>query len=157
MNKPCSKCKGEMSPSIHEPFHGEEGGLRLTISDMPYDACAQGHKRFLNRTFAAQLMDLMLNPATYQKLPIATEKGFFKKTYLCPACAHELPDAPTDAQRLEVRAEIDAAQPFKVEVDVPVYTCAGCGKACIHSIKETGTLAFKATGHAYRSIDIPPT
>ena len=157
MNKPCSKCKGEMSPSIHEPFHGEEEGLRLTISDMPYDACAQGHKRFLNLTFAAKLMDLMLNPATYQKFPVATKKGFFKKSYLCADCARELPESPTDTQRLEVEAKLDKeAQPFKVEVDVPLYACASCGKACIRSVEETATLAYKATGHAFRAADIPP-
>jgi len=59
MSKPCSKCKGEMSPGIHEPFHGEEAGLRLTIREMPYVACAQGHKRFASIAFAAELLDLM--------------------------------------------------------------------------------------------------
>jgi len=71
MGKPCSKCKGVISPAFHEPFHGEEG--------------------------------------------------------------------------------------VKIVVQVPVYQCGECGKECLRSVEETATLAFKATDHAYRSIDIHPT
>ena len=157
MSKPCSKCKGEMSLSTHEPFEGEEEGLKLTISDMPYVVCAQGHKRFVNLPFAAQLLDLMRSPATYQDIPAATKKGLFKKSYLCSVCARELPETPTGHQTQEVSAELDKAQPFKVVVKIPVYKCGGCGEEHIRSVDETGTLAFKATDHAYRAIDIHPT
>jgi hypothetical protein len=156
MSKPCSKCKGEMSMNIHEPFHGEEGGLKLTVRDMPYVACAQGHKRFVNVAFAAELLDLLRSPETFRDIPAATKKGFFKKSYLCPDCARELPDLPTGHQTQELVAELDKAQPFKVVVQIPVYKCGGCSKEHIRSAEETGTLAFKATDHAYRSIDIHP-
>jgi len=39
---------------------------------------------------------------------------------------------------------------------MPIFKCGGCGKECIQSAEETAKLAFKATGHAYRSIDIHP-
>ena len=153
---PCSKCKGQMSMTIHEPFQGEEGGLSLTIREMPCVVCDQGHKRFINVGFAAQLLDLMANPETFQGIPGARKKGLFRKSYLCPDCARELPESPTGQRAQEVAAEIGKAQPFKVVLSIPVYKCSSCGGEHIRSADETASLAFKATGHAYRAIDIHP-
>ncbi len=157
MSKPCSKCKGEMTTKIHDPFSGEEGGLSLTVNGMPAMVCEQGHKRFIHVEFAAQLMDLMVNPETYSSILGATKKGLFKKHYHCPNCAMELSELPTGHKRMEVVAEIKKADPFKVVVDVPVTRCNGCDKESIRSAEETGKLAFRALDHAYRSIDIHPT
>lgn len=157
MSKPCSKCKGEMSPTILDPFSGEEGGLKLTVHGMPSLTCAQGHKCFVNIEFAAQLMDLMMSPETCRDITVARKKGLFRKSYHCPGCDLELPGAPTGHTTREVVAELPKAQAFRVMVDVPVFRCQGCGKDSIHSVEETAKLAFKATDHAYRSIDIHPT
>jgi hypothetical protein len=157
MSKPCSKCKGEMSKQILDPFHGEEGGLTLGVHQMPSLVCGQGHKRFIHVEFAAQLMDLMASPETFNSIPSATKKGLFKKRYHCPQCDVELPALPTGQEQLEVVAELNKAEPFKVLIEVPVFQCNGCGKASIHSAEEAAGLAFKATAHAYRSIDIHPT
>lgn len=160
MTKPlaaCSKCKGEMSTKVHEPFHGEEGGLRLTLFEMPYAACGQGHKRFLSTSFSAKLMDLVADPDAYRDLPSAIKKGMFTKHYHCPGCGQELPSAPTGRLAREVKAEIGKAASFRVALEVPVYKCGGCGKESIRSADETGSLALKATGHAFRAADIHPT
>jgi DNA-directed RNA polymerase subunit RPC12/RpoP len=160
MTKPlaaCSKCKGEMSPKVHGPFHGEEGGLRLTLTDMPYAACLQGHKRFLSASFSANLMDLMASPDTYRDLPAAVKKGLLTKHYHCAGCGQELPASPTARRAVEVAAEIGKARPFQVTVEVPVFKCGGCGKESVRSAVETGNLALKATGHAFRAADIHPT
>lgn len=157
MSKPCSKCKGEMSPKVLDPFHGEEGGLKLTVDGMPALICDQGHKRFIHIEFAAQLMDLVMNPEVFSGIPSARQKGLFKKRYYCSRCDAELPDSPTGHQKVEVVAELRKAEPFKVPLDVPVFRCGGCGKDSIRSVEETARLAFKATDHAYRSIDIHPT
>ena len=157
MSKPCSKCKGEMSTKVLDPFRGEEGGLSLTVHGMPSLICEQGHKRFIHIEFAAQLMDLMVTPETFSSIPGATKKGLFKKRYHCPNCGAELPESPTGHQKLEVVAEIKKADPFKVLIEVPVFRCNGCDKESIRSVEETGKLAFKALDHAYRSIDIHPT
>jgi len=146
-----------MSPGIHEPFHGEEAGLRVTIREMPYVACAEGHKRFVNIAFAAELLDLLRSPGMFQDIPAATKKGLFRKSYLCPDCARELPESPTGQREQEVSAGLGRVQPFKVVLSIPVYKCGGCGMEHIRSAEETGTLAFKATDHAYRSIDIHPS
>jgi len=157
MTKPCSKCKGEMSKQILDPFQGEEGGLKLSVQQMPSLICSQGHKRFIHIEFAAQLMDLMASPDTFSSIPGAAKKGLFKKHYHCPRCDVELPASPTGQETLEVVADLSKAEPFKVVIEVPVFQCSGCGKVSIHSAEESGRLAFKATEHAYRSIDIHPT
>ena len=160
MTKPlaaCSKCKGEMSPKVHGPFHGEEGGLRLTLVEMPYAACPQGHKRFLGASFSASLMDLVANPDTYRDVPSAIRKGLLAKRYHCPGCGQELPAAPTGHRNVELAAEIGKAAPFRIVVEVPVFQCDGCGKESVRSAAETGGLALKATGHAFRAADIHPT
>ncbi|MCX7154815.1 MAG: hypothetical protein NTW45_00015 [Rhodocyclales bacterium] len=157
MSKPCSKCKGEMLLSILDPFHGEQGGLKLSVHEMPSLICTQGHKRFIHIEFAAQLMDLVMSPETYRDIPVAVKKGLFKKRYHCPGCDLELPESPTGHKTQELAAELGKAQPFKLVVDMPVFRCGGCGKESIHSVEETGKLAFKATDHAYRSIDIHPS
>jgi len=157
MSKPCSKCKGEMSMQILDPFQGEEGGLTLSVQQMPSLICSQGHKRFIHIEFAAQLMDLLASPDTFSSIPSAAKKGLFRKHYHCPACDVELPASPNGLQAMEVVADLPRAEPFKVRIEVPVFQCSGCGKASIHSAEESGRLAFKATEHAYRSIDIHPT
>jgi hypothetical protein len=146
-----------MSMQILDPFQGEEGGLKLSVHQMPSLICEQGHKRFIHIEFAAQLMDLMASPETFSSIPSAAKKGLFKKRYHCSGCDMELPAVPTGQEKLEVVADLSKAEPFKVLIDVPVFQCDGCGKASIHSAEETGRLAFKATEHAYRSIDIHPT
>lgn len=157
MSKPCSKCKSEMSPKVLDPFHGEEGGLKLTVTGMPAMVCAQGHKRFIHLEFAAQLMDLMMSPEVFSSIPSARKKGLFKKRYHCPRCDAELPESSGGHHRLEVVAELKKAEPFKVPVDVPLFRCGGCGKESTYSVEDVTRLAFKATDHAYRSIDIHPT
>jgi len=146
-----------MSMQILDPFQGEEGGLKLSVHQMPSLICEQGHKRFIHIEFAAQLMDLMASPETFSSIPSAAKKGLFKKRYHCSGCDMELPAVPTGQEKLEVVADLSKAEPFKVLIDVPVFQCDGCGKASIHSAEEAGRLAFKATEHAYRSIDIHPT
>ena len=157
MTKPCSKCKGEMTTKVLDPFSGEEGGLRLTVNGMPALICEQGHKRFIHIEFAAQLMDLMVSPDTYSGIPNASKKGLFKKHFHCPGCGMELAESPSGHKHMEVVAEIKKADPFKVVIEVPVTRCNGCDKESIRSAEETGRLAFKAVEHAYRSIDIHPT
>ncbi len=154
---PCSKCKGEMSPAVHDPFHGEEGDLRLTISEMPHVACAQGHKRFASLSFSAQLMDLIASTDNFQGIPSATKKGLLRKRYHCPRCDQELPAAPTGHVGREVVAELANSQPFKAVIQVPVFRCGGCQAESVRSVDEAAGLALKATGHAFRSIDIHPT
>jgi len=146
-----------MSPIALDSFHGEEGGLKLTVNEMPALICAQGHKRFIHIEFAAQLMDLMMSPEVFSRIPCARQKGLFKKRYHCPRCDVELPESQTGHQKVEVVAELRKAEPFKVLVDVPVFRCGGCGKDSIRSVEEAGKLAFKATDRAYRWIDIHPT
>jgi hypothetical protein len=153
---PCSKCKGEMSLTILDAFEGEEGNVKLTVQRMPAVVCAQGHRRFVYPEFAALLMDLMVSADTFASIPSAAKKGFLKKRFHCPDCDEELPAAPTGQQTLDVVAELKKSEPFTVRVEVPVLKCSDCGQECIQSAEEIGKLAFKATGHAYRSIDIHP-
>lgn len=157
MSKPCSKCKGEMSGLVLDPFRGEQDGLKLSVHGMPCLVCGQGHKRFIHIEFAAQLMDLVMSPESYRGIPIARKKGLFKKHYHCPACDKELPESTTGQKAQEIVAELPKAEPFKVMVEVPVLKCGGCGTESIRSIDETAKLAFKAIDQAYRSIDIHPT
>lgn len=154
---PCSKCKGEMSMGVHEPFEGEEGGLRVSLAGMPYAVCAQGHKRFPSLAFSAELMDLVAGSGNFQGIPGAVKKGLFRKRFLCPGCGQDLPESPTSRQARELAAQVGKAPPFKAVVEVPVFRCGGCGQESIRSGEECSGLALKATGHAFRSIDIHPT
>ncbi|MBI5484210.1 MAG: hypothetical protein HY888_07095 [Deltaproteobacteria bacterium] len=154
--EPCSKCKGEMTVKPLETFSGVEGGVKVTIEAMPAAVCGQGHKRFVYPMFAGMLMDMVMDEDTYRFTPSAVKKGLFTKRYHCPGCDQELPGMPTGQKSCEMTAEFKHADPFKLQVDVPVYKCGGCGKEFIHSSKDTGKLALAATGHAYRATDIHP-
>ncbi len=153
---PCSKCKGEMTVKPLDTFSGQEGGVKVTVMAMPAAVCGEGHKRFVYPLFAGHLMDMVMDEETYTFAPSAVKKGFFTKHFHCPGCGQELPGAPTGKQAKELTAEFKHADPFKFQVEVPVYKCTGCGKECIHSAEETGKLAMSATGHAYRATDIHP-
>lgn len=153
--KPCAKCKGEMKAVQLEAFHGEDGGVKLTIQGMPAVACDQGHRRFLYPEFAALVMDFVNDPDHYDIAEQGVKKGLFRKHYHCPGCGKELPEAASAAKRVEHEAQIKHADPFKVGAEVPVFRC-GCGRESMHAREEVAHLAFKAIGHAYRSIDIHP-
>ena len=153
---PCTKCNGEMTAKFLDPFQGEEGGVKITIPAMPAVVCAQGHKRFVFPAFAALLMDHVMDEELYAPLPSAVKKGLFTKRYHCSGCGLELPESPTGSRAKEILVEIKHVEPFKVQIEVPVYKCASCGIEQIHSAEETGKLAMKATGHAYRGTDIHP-
>lgn len=154
---PCSKCKGEMSVKALDTFSGEESGVKVTVRSMPAAVCPQGHKRFLYPVFAGGLMDHAVDPELYGATPEAVKKGLFTKRYLCPGCGNELPASPTGAKTAERLVELKHADPFDFTVSYPVYKCGGCGKEFLRSVEETGKLAMKAVGHAYRNVDIHPT
>lgn len=153
---PCLTCKGEMTVKPLDTFSGEEGGIKVTIHAMPAAVCPEGHKRFVYPLFAGRLMDMVMDEDTYSFVPAAVKKGLFTKRYHCPSCGQELPGAPAGSKSREMSAEFKNADPFRLQIEVPVYKCSSCGKECIHSAEETGKLAMAATGHAYRATDIHP-
>lgn len=153
---PCLTCKGEMTVMPLAAFSGEEGGVKVTINAMPAAVCPEGHKRFVYPLFAGKLMDMVMDEETYGFVPSAVKKGLFTKRFHCPGCGQELPGEPNGRQSREMTAEFKHADPFKVQIEIPVYKCGGCGKECIQSAEATGKLAMSATGHAYRATDVHP-
>lgn len=154
--KPCSRCKGEMTPVKLPPFEGAEGEVKLTVIGMPAVACAEDHKRFVYPEFAALLMDFTAETAHYELAEPAVKRGLLRKHYHCPACGRELSPAPAATRRVEFDVDLHDAEPFRLAVEVPIYNCPSCGAECEHPPEELAQLGFKAVAHAYRSVDIHP-
>jgi hypothetical protein len=104
--------------------------LRLTALGMPVAKCASGHAFPVDDDFMLWLIqELKDREGT---LAAGEEKGMLFKKYLC-ACGRELAARPERTQSFPLDMSYEGAPAFKVELEMPVYKCAGCGKEQLHS------------------------
>ena len=152
--KPCKACGTEMKVTALETFRGEEGPVAVVVNGMPALVCANNHRRFLYTEFVTRLMDLVADPEKVAPQPPAVKRGLFKKRYHCSRCDAELPDVPAGLLERELDASLKNADPFKVQVQLALYKCAGCGREQVLSNEEFSGAALKALTHGFRAADV---
>lgn len=150
----CKECKGQMSLRALHPIHGEQHGVHMRIEGMPAMQCAEGHKRFVAPEFAVKMMEA-LTAGKLVPLDGAKEKGLLKKRYCCPGCGQELADAQgrVEARRVLEMQGLDA---FGVQVDLPKYSCAACGRESVEPRSVLVDDLMKASVQAFRSAEVAP-
>lgn len=151
----CKTCKGAMAITTLEPIAGEDHDVRMRIEAMPVMSCEAGHKRFVMPEFAIKMMESLLGARELVQLPVAGEKGLFRKHYVCPQCAEALPTSGDGRVSAAHTVEIGGLQPFTVAIDVPNFRCTKCGaeavepqKVLVNDLMKASVVAFKSAGIA---------
>jgi len=152
----CKECKGEMSLRALEPIDGEQHGVHMRIEGMPAMQCAEGHKRFVAPEFAVKMMEALMADRLVP-LDGAKEKGLLKKRYCCPGCGRELGadgEGRVEAKRV---LEMKGLEPFGVQVELPKYRCASCGRESTEPRDALRDDLMKASVQAFRAAEVAPT
>lgn len=153
----CKLCKGDMSLRALDPIEGEDHGVRMRIEGMPAFQCAAGHKRFVTPDFAIKMMQALAKAKELVPLDAATEKGLFRKRFCCPGCGQELEAGGSDRVVARQAIEMTGLDKFAVELEVPKFRCAGCGRECVEPQRNLANDLMKASVQAFKSADVTPT
>jgi DNA-directed RNA polymerase subunit RPC12/RpoP len=152
----CKECKGLMSLRALEPIDGEQHGVHMRIEGMPAMQCAEGHKRFVAPEFAVKMMEALLADPLVP-LEGAAQKGLLKKRYCCPGCGQELGAGDNGRVAAKRVLEIKGLNAFGVQVDLPKYRCAACGRESVEPKDAMVDDLMKASVQAFRSAEVAPT
>ena len=131
--KNCATCRGKLELASIEKVAGESGPLKMTVYGMPAGKCAKGHAAPVHQDFLLWLLQES-RQRLGAVLPAAEAKGMLFKKYLC-SCGKELPGIPEKTQAFPSELAYEGAPAFRIEFEVPVYTC-GCGKTQLRSLEE---------------------
>jgi len=152
----CRQCNAPVEPLRLGRVEGEDSGIRIQLEGLPAIECANGHKRFPSAEFPLKFIEKMLESDELITAEPAVEKGLFRKHAHCPGCGRQLPEQSSGASAHQVRITLDEFEPVAVELAVPLFKCAGCGKQSTLVKKGVERGVMQAVANAFRSADIPP-
>lgn len=152
----CRQCNAAVEPLRLERVEGEDSGIHIWLEGLPAIECANSHKRFPTAEFPLKFIETMLKSEDLITAEPAVEKGLFRKHAHCPGCGQQLPEQSTSASTNQVRVNIDEFDPVAVELAMPLFKCAGCGKDATLPKKGVERGVMQAVANAFRSADIPP-
>jgi len=130
----CAKCSGACELKALPSVSGEHGPLKLNLLEMPVFACPKNHKTPVHRDFMLWMIQEIR--AREAQIAAGKEEGLLFKKRLCGACGKELAAKPERRQAFPYELKYEELKPFKVEVEMPLYRCTGCGKEQIRSAKD---------------------
>lgn len=132
--KSCERCRGPLELGSIEKVSAENGPLKMTIHGMPAAKCAKGHAAPVHQDFLLWLLH-GVRDRVVSLLPAAEAKGLLFRKYLC-ACGRELSAGAEQRRGFAFDLAFEGAPEFKVELEMPVYRCEGCGKSLLRSPDE---------------------
>jgi hypothetical protein len=132
--KSCAMCRGTLELTSIEKVSAENGPLKMTIHGMPAGKCAKGHAAPVHQDFLLWLLQ-GVRERLGSVLPAAEAKGLLFKKYLC-ACGKELAAGAGQRQGFTFDLAYEGAPAFKVELEMPVFKCEGCGKSLLRSLDD---------------------
>jgi hypothetical protein len=148
--KPCPLCQAPLTARTLPDTPGDEAPMRLTLRGFPVFACAAPHRYFLGQQFPIWLLNTMLD-GEIAKIPAGVDKGLLFKKHSCGGCGAVLPSAAGEPRTFSSSLAWEKSPPFTVEVTVPVYRCAGCGREQARSGPELAKLLPAALVHAFKA------
>ena len=132
--KHCARCSGVCEVKLLGSVSGEDPPLKLTVHGMPALVCAKDHKAPIHADFMIWLIqELRVREAQFAA---GKEQGILFKKHLCGKCGKELAPKPERRQAFPFDLSYKETQPFKIDVEMPLYKCTGCGKEQIRSAKD---------------------
>jgi len=130
----CARCSGVCELRFLGEVSAEDGPLKLTVNGMPALVCAKDHKAPVDNDFMIWLIRQLR--ARESGFAAGREQGMLFKKHLCGECGNELAPKPERRQAFPFDLSYEETPPFKIIVEMPVYTCAGCGREQIRSVKD---------------------
>jgi DNA-directed RNA polymerase subunit RPC12/RpoP len=132
--KHCAMCSGACELKVLGSVSGEDASLKLTVHAMPALVCAKNHAAPVHRDFMIWLIQELR--ARESQFSAGKEKGMIFKKHLCGDCGKELAPKPERRQAFPFDLAYAGTPPFKLEIELPLYRCAACGKEQIRSSKD---------------------
>ena len=130
----CVKCVSPCELKTLPSVEALDGSLKLTVLEMPIFACAKNHKVPVHRDFMLWLIQQIREREA--QIAAGKEEGMIFKKHLCGACGKELAGKPEGRQAFPYELRYEELAPFRIQIDMPLYKCSGCGKEQIRSTKE---------------------
>ena len=130
----CGKCSSGVELKTLPSVGAEDGPLKLTLTEMPVFACAKNHNAPVHRDFMLWLIQEIR--AREAQIAAGNEQGMIFKKHLCGGCGKDLAPKPEGRKLFAYEMKYEELAPFKVEIDMPLYKCTGCGKEQLRSTKE---------------------
>ena len=130
----CARCSGATQLKALPSVSGEDGPLKLTLQQMPVFACAKDHHAPVHRDFMLWLIQQIRGREG--QIAAGKEEGMLFKKHLCGGCGKELAAKSERRQAFPYELKYEDLAPFKLEMEMPVYKCTGCGKEQVRSTKE---------------------
>ena len=130
----CARCSGACELKKLPSVSGEDGPLKLTLLEMPVFACAKNHQAPVHGDFMLWLIREIR--ARQTQIAAGKEEGMIFKKHLCGDCGKELAPRPERRQAFPHELKYEELAPFKLQIEMPVYKCTGCGKEQIRSTRE---------------------
>jgi hypothetical protein len=151
--KPCPLCEAPLALRMLNEAMGDESPMRLTLRNLPVFACAAPHRYFVGQQFPIWLLN-SLTDGDLAKVPAGAEKGLLFKKYACAECGAALPSSGGEPRTFSASLAWKQTPGFTVDVTVPVFRCAGCGREQARSATEVGKLLPAALVHAFKAAGI---
>lgn len=130
----CARCSAACSLKTLPSVTGEDGPLRLTLLELPVFVCAKNHAAPLHRDFMLWLLQEVRARET--QIAAGKEEGLILKKRLCGGCGRELASSPERRQAFEYELKYEELAPFRMQIEMPLYRCTGCGKEQVRSTRE---------------------
>ena len=130
----CAMCSGACALKTLPSVSGEDGPLKLTVLDLPVFACPKGHKAPVHRDFMIWLIQEIRSRSG--EIAAGRAEGMLFKKHLCGGCGKELSAKPERRQSFPYELTFEELAPFRLQAEMPVYKCTGCGKEQIRSTKD---------------------
>ena len=130
----CARCSGACELKTLPSVSGEDGPLKLTLLDLPVFACAKDHRAPVHSDFMIWLIQQIR--AREPEIAAGKEEGMIFKKHHCGACGKALASKSERRQAYPYDLKYEELAPFKLQIEMPLYKCTGCGKEQIRSTKD---------------------
>ncbi len=130
----CPLCSGALESSKLPSVTGESGPLKLGLRELPVLECAKRHRTPVHRDFMLWLIQEIR--AREAQIAAGKSQGLLFKKHLCGACGKELAAKPERCQVFPYDLSYQDLASFRLEIEMPLYKCSGCGKEQIRSTKD---------------------
>ena len=130
----CASCSGVCALKTLPSVSGEDGPLRVTVLELPVIACAKNHNAPVHRDFMIWLIQEIR--AREAQIAAGKEEGMIFKNHLCGGCGKVLAAKPERRQAFPYQLKYEDLAPFKLQLEMPLYKCTGCGKEQIRSTRD---------------------
>ena len=151
----CKQCGSAMSLQPLDPAFGAKGALQVTLIHLPAWICPNMHRRFPMREFPVRLLERVAG-RDMATIPAGKKSGLLFKNYHCGTCGAALAKGEGRQETFDFDVMLEGLPPFRVELAMPLYSCASCGKEQLHTLEDMQKLAPAAMAHAFKAAGLEP-